>query len=250
MERWRVLVAILVTGAALPFLLRDDASSANVTQSVPADVLAAVETTIVPTTTTTSIVVPVLEVDPSAAAIRANSWYEAQHALNERNIQIALELVEEEERRVADFLDAVAATIPVETSPPTTKKPADATATTAPPATTIPPTTTEPPAEIVEAPAETVGSLFPPVSEVSAEAWEQLRQCESSGRYNATSPSGKFRGAYQFSVATWDWVAGVHHPWLVGVDPAAAAPAEQDAQAYALYHMRGAGQWPECGRFL
>ena len=39
-------------------------------------------------------------------------------------------------------------------------------------------------------------------------------------------------------------------PASVGVDPAAAAPADQDAMARALYSERGAQPWPYCGRYL
>lgn len=85
----------------------------------------------------------------------------------------------------------------------------------------------------------------------SSEAqWAALRNCESSGNYGAVSASGRYRGAYQFSQATWNSVAAAHHPWLVNVDPATASAADQDAQARALYAMSGRGQWPHCGRHL
>jgi Transglycosylase-like domain len=77
-----------------------------------------------------------------------------------------------------------------------------------------------------------------------------LRACESSGNYAAVNSSGTYRGAYQFSQQTWNSVASRTHPWLVGVDPAAASPADQDAQARALYDISGRGQWPHCGRHL
>ena len=80
--------------------------------------------------------------------------------------------------------------------------------------------------------------------------WAALRACESSGNYAAVSSTGAYRGAYQFSQQTWNSIASRHHPWLVGVDPAAAAPADQDAQARALYAASGPGQWPHCGRHL
>ena len=84
----------------------------------------------------------------------------------------------------------------------------------------------------------------------SPEEWEALRQCESNGNYAITNPSGKYRGAYQFDRTTWDSVAGRHAPQLVGVDPAAAAPTDQDFLASALYSERGARPWPHCGRHL
>ena len=80
--------------------------------------------------------------------------------------------------------------------------------------------------------------------------WEALRFCEATGNYGAINPTGKYRGAYQFSRQTWDWIAGLKHDHLVGVDPAAAAPGDQDRMAQALYDLRGRGQWPVCGRYL
>ncbi len=86
------------------------------------------------------------------------------------------------------------------------------------------------------------------------EHWHDLRRCESTNNYLAVSPSGTYRGAYQFSQATWDFIAGVpdhgevHH--LLGVDPINASPVEQDLMALTLYNYWGRGQWPECGRFL
>ena len=80
--------------------------------------------------------------------------------------------------------------------------------------------------------------------------WEALRFCEATGNYGAVNPTGKYRGAYQFSRETWDWIAGLDYERLVGVDPAAAAPGDQDRMAQALYDLRGRGQWPVCGRYL
>jgi hypothetical protein len=90
--------------------------------------------------------------------------------------------------------------------------------------------------------------LLPPGP--SAAQWEALRQCESGGDYSITNPSGKYRGAYQFDRPTWNSVAGRHFPHLVGVDPAAASRADQDAMALALYGDRSHRPWPQCGRHL
>lgn len=84
----------------------------------------------------------------------------------------------------------------------------------------------------------------------SPEQWAALRQCESGGDYTIVSSSGRYRGAYQFAVSTWDSVAARNNPALVGVDPANATPAQQDTMAYALYLEAGAGPWPVCGRNL
>ncbi len=84
----------------------------------------------------------------------------------------------------------------------------------------------------------------------SAEEWAALRNCESGGDYSIVSSSGRYRGAYQFARTTWDSVAERNNPSLVGVDPARASPAEQDAMALGLYREAGAGPWPVCGRHL
>lgn len=73
--------------------------------------------------------------------------------------------------------------------------------------------------------------------------WAALAACESSNNPRATSPSGKYRGLYQFDRATWRSVGGTG-------DPAAASPAEQTRRAQQLYAERGAQPWPECGRYL
>ena len=73
--------------------------------------------------------------------------------------------------------------------------------------------------------------------------WAALRQCESSGNYRAVSPSGLYRGAYQFDLETWAAVGG-------SGDPINASPAEQDHRAQFLWSQRGASPWPICGRYL
>ncbi|MEZ5232142.1 MAG: transglycosylase family protein [Acidimicrobiales bacterium] len=76
-----------------------------------------------------------------------------------------------------------------------------------------------------------------------AEAWAKLVDCESGGNYQAIGGGGLYRGAYQFSIPTWESVGGTG-------DPAAASPAEQDYRARLLYERSGRGQWPVCGRWL
>lgn len=68
---------------------------------------------------------------------------------------------------------------------------------------------------------------------------DTIKQRESGGRYNATSKTGKYRGAYQFDQRTWQSVGG-------NGDPAAATPAEQDSRAAALYAKRGSQPWSVC----
>lgn len=77
----------------------------------------------------------------------------------------------------------------------------------------------------------------------SAEAWAEVRRCESGGNYRAVSRSGRYRGAYQFDMQTWAAMGGKG-------DPAGALPLEQDARARLLFNQRGARAWPQCGRVL
>jgi hypothetical protein len=70
------------------------------------------------------------------------------------------------------------------------------------------------------------------------------RRIESGGNYAAVNPSGTYRGAYQFSRSTWDNTARHAGRFdLVGVDPAAAAPHDQDFMALHLFGWQGARPW-------
>jgi peptidoglycan hydrolase-like protein with peptidoglycan-binding domain len=69
----------------------------------------------------------------------------------------------------------------------------------------------------------------------SANAWYQLRQCESSNRYDINTGNGYY-GAYQFDLATWRSVGGTGYPNQ-------ASPAEQDYRALILYRERGWSPW-------
>lgn len=73
--------------------------------------------------------------------------------------------------------------------------------------------------------------------------WAALAKCESGGRVDAVSSTGKYHGLYQFSVATWQGVGGA------GL-PSDASAEEQTARAKMLYNRSGAGQWPHCGKNL
>ena len=73
--------------------------------------------------------------------------------------------------------------------------------------------------------------------------WPALARCESGGNPRAVSSSGKYRGLYQFSMATWRSVGGQGDP----IDNSAG---EQTYRAKVLYERSGAGQWPHCGKYL
>jgi Transglycosylase-like domain/Putative peptidoglycan binding domain len=77
----------------------------------------------------------------------------------------------------------------------------------------------------------------------AASVLAQIAQCESGGDPTAVSSSGRYRGKYQFSRATWRELGG-------SGDPAAAPESEQDARAATLYAQRGTQPWPVCGRSL
>ena len=112
--------------------------------------------------------------------------------------------------------------------------------------TTTTTTTTEPPTTTTEA-----SGIEHPIPAGTTEAqWHALRQCESTQNYRAISVSGRYRGAYQFSIRTWDWVAGMHYPELEGVDPIDASPSDQDKMAYKLYEINGWDPWPTCRKRL
>jgi hypothetical protein len=103
--------------------------------------------------------------------------------------------------------------------------------------------------------ASAISQFFTEQAELSRFDWVlnedqlwRLRQCESGGNYSVVNPSGTYRGAYQFSRSTWNYVAGIHFPKYVNVDPASAPPKVQDSMTRALWHMQGAAPWPVCGK--
>jgi Transglycosylase-like domain/Putative peptidoglycan binding domain len=67
----------------------------------------------------------------------------------------------------------------------------------------------------------------------------RIAQCESGGDPRAVSPGGRYRGKYQFSLATWQALGGRG-------DPAAASERAQDRMAARLLRLRGTSPWPNC----
>ena len=74
----------------------------------------------------------------------------------------------------------------------------------------------------------------------SASTLARIARCESGGDPTAVSSSGRYRGKYQFSRATWRDLGGRG-------DPAAAPESVQDAMAAKLLALRGTTPWPVCG---
>ena len=72
----------------------------------------------------------------------------------------------------------------------------------------------------------------------------RAHESDSAGGYRAVSPDGVYRGAYQFLRSTWNNVArAAGRTDLVGVDPAAASPADQDQLALFLFQHAGPAPW-------
>jgi len=217
-ERWRVAFAIVAALAALPLLAIDNVSSADPEQ--PLAVAAG---------------------DPAVILLsaRAAEWTAAHEAQRVAGVSTAIAIAhqvkaEEEAARRAEEEAAKAAARAAERK--RTAKSSAATSAT--------------PSRKASLPPAVPTTATPRSGDPSAEQWASLRACEASGNYSAVSPSGRFRGAYQFDQATWDHVATRSFPHLVGADPAKASPADQDAVALALYRSRGASPWPRCGRAL
>jgi hypothetical protein len=67
----------------------------------------------------------------------------------------------------------------------------------------------------------------------------RIAECESGGNPRAIGGGGRYRGKYQFSMATWRAYGGEG-------DPVDASEAEQDRVALRLYRARGTSPWPNC----
>ena len=67
----------------------------------------------------------------------------------------------------------------------------------------------------------------------------RIAECESGGDPTAVSHGGRYRGKYQFSMATWEALGGEG-------DPAKASESLQDRMALKLYRRSGTAPWPSC----
>lgn len=79
----------------------------------------------------------------------------------------------------------------------------------------------------------------PPTGDV----WAALARCESGGNPRAVSSSGKYRGAFQFSIATWQGLGYAGDPIDYSYDVQLEAAKKLQARS-------GWGQWPSCARQL
>jgi hypothetical protein len=68
---------------------------------------------------------------------------------------------------------------------------------------------------------------------------QRIAQCESGGNPRAVSADGRYRGKYQFDMATWRAMGGTG-------DPAEAPESVQDRLAIKLYRQRGTAPWGNC----
>jgi hypothetical protein len=68
---------------------------------------------------------------------------------------------------------------------------------------------------------------------------KRIAQCESGGNPRAVSRDGRYRGKFQFDMATWRSIGGTG-------DPARAPESVQDRLALKLYRQRGTAPWANC----
>jgi peptidoglycan hydrolase-like protein with peptidoglycan-binding domain len=68
---------------------------------------------------------------------------------------------------------------------------------------------------------------------------KRIARCESGGNPRAVSRDGRYRGKFQFDMATWRGLGGKG-------DPAKAAESVQDRLALKLYRQRGTAPWANC----
>jgi hypothetical protein len=67
----------------------------------------------------------------------------------------------------------------------------------------------------------------------------RIARCESGGNPRAIGGGGRYRGKYQFAMATWRSYGGKG-------DPVDASERTQDRIALRLYRARGTSPWPSC----
>jgi hypothetical protein len=92
-------------------------------------------------------------------------------------------------------------------------------------------------------PAAKTGSAPAERPRPTGDVWWALGNCESGNNPKAVSSTGKYRGAFQFSIATWQGIG-------YAGDPIDHSYATQLEAAKKLQARSGWGQWPSCARKL
>ncbi|MGI9606712.1 MAG: transglycosylase family protein [Acidimicrobiales bacterium] len=265
-ERWRVAIAGLVAALAIPILVIDSPSTAQgaveSVESTPDAVAPEVKSETVersaPVDTPVQVVVSttVLRPDIVTLAERAAEWADAREIAVEQGLFQPSNVPAPSNTRL-DLLPVVVEPTPSEPDPAPAPEegegadPGEGEGTDPGEGEGTDPGEGPPPeTDIPAPPAQVDGRVPPPDGGPTAAQWNALRNCESTHNYQAISPSGLYRGAYQFSQQTWNWVSGIHWPFLTGIDPVDAPAGWQDVMAYTLYAMRGWDQWPICGKNL
>ena len=87
-----------------------------------------------------------------------------------------------------------------------------------------------------------VGLTAVPANAASAETWDAIAQCESSGNWQIDTGNGYY-GGLQFLPATWRAFGGTGNP-------AHASKAQQIAVAERVLKVQGWNAWPTCSRRL
>ena len=90
-----------------------------------------------------------------------------------------------------------------------------------------------------------VGLAAAPASAASAETWDAIAQCESSGNWSINTGNGYY-GGLQFSASTWAGHGGTAYAPRADL----ATREEQIAVGEAVLASQGKGAWPTCGRNL
>lgn len=113
------------------------------------------------------------------------------------------------------------------------------------PTTTTTTSTTVPPPPPTTVPVRASRAAVRPryTGPVTDDVWAALSRCEAGGRPDAVSRSGKYFGAFQFSLGTWHGIGMPGNP----ID----FPYEVQLEAAKRLQARsGWGQWPVCSRKL
>lgn len=88
-----------------------------------------------------------------------------------------------------------------------------------------------------------VGALMIGVPEASAQDWDELAQCESSGDWSINTGNG-FYGGLQFHQQTWEGFGGLAYAPRADL----ASRAQQIDIARQVLAVQGPGAWPACSR--